>query len=213
MSSAIGADGTNATPNVGRFSIVLKPRDKRDASASEIITRLQPKLDELEGIRVYMQPVQDLTVDSRAARAQYQFTLEDPDGGELAQWAPQYVEALRKLKKQLREVASDQQDGGLELHLKVDRDTASRLGISAQTLDDTLYDAFGQRIVSTTFTQLNQYRIILEVKQSDRKDPKSARRASTSARRPATRFHCRRSRSSSRRPRRSRSITTVSSRR
>ncbi|HEY1556610.1 MAG TPA: efflux RND transporter permease subunit [Kofleriaceae bacterium] len=172
VSSAIGADGTNATPNVGRFSITLKSRDARDASATEIIARLQDKLRSVEGIRVYLQPVQDLTVDARPARAQYQYTLEDPDGGELAEWAPQFVEALNRLPE-LRQVASDQQDNGLELHLVVDRDTASRLGITAQTLDDTLYDAFGQRIVSTTFTQLNQYRVILEVKAGDRADPKS----------------------------------------
>ncbi|HTR56036.1 MAG TPA: efflux RND transporter permease subunit [Kofleriaceae bacterium] len=172
VSSAIGADGTNATPNVGRFSITLKSREDRDAGATEIIARLQDKLKAVAGIRVYLQPVQDLTVDARAARAQYQFTLEDPAPDELAQWAPRYVEAMHDLPE-LREVASDQQDGGLELHLVVDRDTASRLGITAQILDDTLYDAFGQRIVSTTFTQLNQYRIILEVKANDRRDPKS----------------------------------------
>jgi multidrug efflux pump len=172
VSSAVGADGQNPTPNVGRMSIALVSRDHRSLNASEIIARLQVRLAAVGGIRVYMQPVQDLTVDARAGRAPYQYTLEDPDPAELATWAPRYLEAMQKLPE-LRDIASDQQQGGLELHLVVDRDTASRLGITAQTLDDTLYDAFGQRIVSTTFTQLNQYRIILEVRAEDRRDPSS----------------------------------------
>ncbi|HUJ60588.1 MAG TPA: efflux RND transporter permease subunit [Kofleriaceae bacterium] len=170
VSSFIGADGTNPTTNSGRFSIALKPHDQRKSSVTEIIDRLQPKLAKVTGIQVYLQPVQDLTVDARISRTQYQYTVEDPDPEELAKWAPQLLAAMRALP-QLRDVTSDQQTSGLELHLVVDRDTASRLGISAQVLDDTLYDAFGQRIVSTTFTQLNQYRIILEVDAAARQDP------------------------------------------
>jgi len=166
ISSSIGADGTNATQNSGRFSITLLPRDDRDATADEVIDRLQGKLKDVGGIQVYLQSVQDLTVDSRISQTQYQYTVEDPDPVELGKWAPQLLETLRGLHE-LRDVASDQQDTGREVHLIVDRDAASRLGISLQVLDDTLYDAFGQRIVSTTFTQLNQYRIILEVTADD----------------------------------------------
>src|SRR5262249_1887001 len=167
VSSFIGADGTNPATNSGRFSISLRPHDDRSASVTEIIDRLQPKLAAVEGISVYLQPVQDLTVDARISRTQYQYTIEDPDPAELGVWAPRMLAAMRALPE-LRDVASDQQAEGLELHLVVDRDTASRLGITALALDDTLYDAFGQRIVSTTFTQLNQYRIILEVRPEDR---------------------------------------------
>jgi multidrug efflux pump len=172
VSSFIGADGTNPTTNSGRFSIALKPRADRKADVTEIINRLQQRLATVPGITVYLQPVQDLTVDARISRTQYQYTIEDPDPKELASWGPKLVGELRKLP-QLRNVTSDQQNSGLQLHLDVDRDTASRLGISAQTIDDTLYDAFGQRIVSTTFTQLNQYRIILEVDPKDRDSPEA----------------------------------------
>nr|HEX4315189.1 multidrug efflux RND transporter permease subunit [Kofleriaceae bacterium] len=167
VSSFIGADGTNPTTNDGRFNIQLIPREDRDSDATEIIARLQDQLVQVEGMTVYLQPVQDLTVDARIARTQYQYTVEDPDPDELSKWAPRLLDKMRGLP-QLQDVASDQQTSGLELHLVVDRDTASRLGITAQTLDDTLYDAFGQRIVSTTFTQLNQYRVILEVRPQDR---------------------------------------------
>ncbi len=170
VSSSIGADGVNPATNSGRFSIALKPHDDRKSSITEIIDRLQGELAHVQGITVYLQPVQDLTVDARISRTQYQYTIEDPDPNELALWGPKLVDALKNLP-QLQDVTSDQQNAGLELHLVVDRDTASRLGISAQALDDTLYDAFGQRIVSTTFTQLNQYRIILEVDPKDRQDP------------------------------------------
>jgi len=169
VSSFIGADGTNPTQNSGRLSIALVPRDDRDADVTEIIARLQAKLAGVEGITVYLQPVQDLTVDARIARTQYQYTIEDPDPAELAAFAPHLLDAMSRLPE-LRDVASDQQTAGLELHLAVDRDSASRLGITAQALDDTLYDAFGQRIVSTTFTQLNQYRIILELRPEDREN-------------------------------------------
>jgi multidrug efflux pump len=169
VSSFIGADGTNPTQNSGRLSIALVPRDERDADVTEIIARLQAKLAGARGITVYLQPVQDLTVDARIARTQYQYTIEDPDPAELAGFAPHLLDAMKHLPE-LRDVASDQQTAGLELHLAVDRDSASRLGITAQALDDTLYDAFGQRIVSTTFTQLNQYRIILELRPEDREN-------------------------------------------
>jgi hydrophobe/amphiphile efflux-1 (HAE1) family protein len=170
VSSSIGPDGTNPTTNSGRFSIALKPHDDRSATVTEIIDRLQPKLAQVGGIQVFLTPVQDLTVDARISRTQYQYTLEDPDPAELAAWAPRLTEELRKLPE-LRDVTSDAGNKGLELHLVVDRDSASRLGISTQALDDTLYDAFGQRIVSTVFTQLNQYRIILEVDPKYREDP------------------------------------------
>jgi multidrug efflux pump len=172
ISAFIGADGTNPTQNSGRLSITLRPRADRGADAGEIIARLQDRLAEVQGLTVYLQPVQDLTVDARIARTQYQYTIEDPDPDELAAWAPRMVDAMRQLPE-LRDVASDQQTAGLELHLAVDRDSASRLGITAQALDDTLYDAFGQRIVSTTFTQLNQYRIILELRTADRENADS----------------------------------------
>ncbi|MCW5801502.1 MAG: multidrug efflux RND transporter permease subunit [Deltaproteobacteria bacterium] len=166
VSSSIGADGTNPAANVGRFAITLRPMEER-SHIDEVMARLKARASAVSGIALYVQPVQDLTVDARMSRTQYQYTIEDPDPDELAAWAPRLLEAMRALP-QLRDVASDQQSKGLELHLDVDRDSASRLGITALVLDDTLYDAFGQRIVSTTFTQLNQYRIILEVRPEDR---------------------------------------------
>jgi multidrug efflux pump len=172
ISSFIGADGTNPTQNSGRLSIALVPRDDRDADVTEVIERLAARLSHVQGMTVYLQPVQDLTVDARIARTQYQYTVEDPDPAELAAWAPRLVDAMKQLPE-LRDVASDQQTAGLELHVAVDRDSASRLGVTAQALDDTLYDAFGQRIVSTTFTQLNQYRIILELRPEDRENVSS----------------------------------------
>ena len=163
LSTFIGVDGTNTTMNSGRVLINLKPLSQRDASASEIIRRLQPELAKIEGISLYMQPVQDLTVESRVSRTQYQYSLEDPNADELGIWAPRLVDALRELPE-LRDVSSDQQSQGLQASLVIDRSTASRLGITPQLIDDTLYDAYGQRLVSTMFTQLNQYRVILEVK-------------------------------------------------
>jgi len=172
VASFIGVDGTNTTPNSGRLTITLKPRDERKASAQEIIARLQPKLEQVEGITLYMQLVQDLQVETRVSRTQYQYTLEDANLAELQQWAPQLLKKLQGLP-QLRDVASDQQIAGLQASLTIDRDTASRLGIQAQAIDDTLYDAFGQRQVSTIFTQLNQYRVILEVRPEFQKDPEA----------------------------------------
>jgi len=162
LSSFIGVDGTNPTVNSGRIQINLKPLGDRDASASEVIRRLQPRLANIQGITLYMQPVQDLTVEDRVSRTQYQYSLEDADAAELAVWVPKLLAKLQALPE-LRDVATDQQNAGLEAHLDLDRTTASRLGITPQQLDDALYDAFGQRQVSTIFTQLNQYRVVLEV--------------------------------------------------
>jgi len=172
LSSFIGVDGINATPNSGRIQINLKSRDQRTASASEIIRRLTPELAHVSGITLYMQPVQDLTVEDRVSRTQYQYSVEDTDPNELAMWAPKLLQQLRQLP-QLRDVASDQQSGGLQAQLVIDRDTAGRLGILPQTIDDTLYDAFGQRQVSTMFTQLNQYHVVLEVQPQFRQSPDS----------------------------------------
>ncbi len=170
VASFIGADGSNATTNTGRLSISLTPRAVRKASADAIMRRLAPKLSEVTGVSVYLQSVQDLQIDSRTSRTQYQYTVEDADARELAEWTPRLVEKLRTVPE-LRGVASDAQNGGQQMSVTIDRDTASRLGISPQMIDDTLYDAFGQRQVSTIFTQLNLYRVILEVKPELAKDP------------------------------------------
>ena len=160
--SFIGADGTNPTTNSGRLSITLRPRAERHASAAQIIERLWPRLAELPGLDVHLQAVQDLQIDTRVSQTQYQYTLEDSDPVELSTWASAMQRELRGMPE-LVDVASDQQKGGLALALTIDRDTAARLGVAPQAIDDTLYDAFGQRQVSTIFTQLNQYRVILEV--------------------------------------------------
>jgi multidrug efflux pump len=163
LSSFIGVDGTNITPNSGRIQINLKPLEERGVNVQEVIRRLQSKLGEVTGITLYMQPVQDLTVEDRISRTQFQFTLEDPDAVELHQWAGQMLDRFKQLPE-LADAASDEQSLGLRTSLVFDRDTAARLGVTAQQLDNTLYDAFGQRLVSTMFTQLNQYHVILEVK-------------------------------------------------
>jgi multidrug efflux pump len=162
LSSFIGVDGTNTTPNEGRIQINLKPRDQRSDDASAVIRRLQPELEKVDGITLYMQPVQDLTVEDRVSRTQFQYSIEDADAQELAQWTPKLVAKLRTLPE-LRDVATDQLNNGLKTNITIDRDTASRLGIFPQAIDNTLYDAFGQRQVSTIFTQLNQYHVVLEV--------------------------------------------------
>ena len=168
--SFIGADGANPTTNTGRLSVSLRPLGQRKRSAAEVIARLQRELDGVEGLSTWLQPAQDLQVDVRAARTQFQYTLEDADGDELAQWAPRLVAALRE-DPLLRGVTSDLQGEGLALAVDIDRDTASRLGVSAQAIDDTLYDAFGQRQASLIFTQLNQYRVILELAPEYHRDP------------------------------------------
>jgi multidrug efflux pump len=161
LSSFIGADGTNTTLNSGRISINLKPLDQRDLDASDVIRRLQSNLNSVEGITLYMQPVQNLTVDDRVSRTQFQYTLEDPDPDELQVWTNKLVDQMKKLPE-LADVATDQQTGGLAVSLIIDRVTASRLGIAPTTIDNTLYDAYGQRQISTMYTQLNQYHVILE---------------------------------------------------
>jgi len=155
-------DGTNQTPNSGRIQINLKPRDQRSDDASAMIRRLQPELEKVNGITLYMQPVQDLTVEDRVSRTQFQYSIEDADAQELSQWTPKLVDKLRTIPE-LRDVATDQLNNGLRTNITIDRDTASRLGILPQAIDNTLYDAFGQRQVSTIFTQLNQYHVVLEV--------------------------------------------------
>jgi multidrug efflux pump len=160
LSSFIGADGINTTLNSGRISINLKPINER-IGASDVIRRLQRRLKKVEGIQLYMQPVQDITVDDRVSRTQYQYTLEDPDTDELNDWTNKFVTQLNKLSD-LEDVATDQQTGAEAVQLEIDRVTASRLGIAPTTIDNTLYDAYGQREISTLYTQLNQYHVILE---------------------------------------------------
>jgi multidrug efflux pump len=172
LSSFIGVDGTNTTVNSGRIQINLKPLADREIDASEVIRRLQPELEKIQGITLFMQPVQDLTVEDRVSRTQFQYSLEDSNAEELNTWAPQLAQKLQTLP-QLRDVASDQQNAGLQASLVIDRNTASRLGITSQAIDDTLYDAFGQRQVSTIFTQLNQYHVVLEVTPNLQLDPGS----------------------------------------
>jgi multidrug efflux pump len=170
VSSFVGADGTNTTMNSGRISINLKPLNQRDLSAADVIRRLEPKLDRVEGIHLFMQPVQNITVDDRVSRTQYQYTLEDPDQAELNLWTARFVQKLKEMPE-LEDVATDQQLGGLAVSLVIDRVTASRLGISPTTIDNTLYDAFGQRQINTMYTQLNQYHVILEAQPQFQGDP------------------------------------------
>ena len=155
--------GLSATVNTGTVFVGLKDKSKRHdkATVDQIIARLRPKLSKIEGITLYLQAIQDIRVGGRLARTQYQYTLQDADLDELIEWSPKMVDAMRALPE-LRDVASDQQASGLELALHIDRDTAARLGVTPQTIDDTLYDAFGQRQVATTYTQINQYRVVLE---------------------------------------------------
>jgi multidrug efflux pump len=170
LSSFIGVDGTNVTPNEGRIQINLKPLDQRKEDASAIIRRLQPQIAKVEGILLYMQPVQDLTVEDRVSRTQFQYTLEDPNPDELNSYAPKMVARFKELP-QLVDVATDQQVQGLRAKLVFDRDTAARFGITPAAIDQTLYDAYGQREVSTIFTQLNQYHVVLEVQPSFQRNP------------------------------------------
>ena len=163
LSSFIGIDGTNTTLNSGRIQVNLKPLEQRRTSASDVIRRLKPELAKVDGIQLYLQPVQDLTVEDRVSRTQYQYTLESADGQVLAEYVPKFVNRLQDVP-QIHDVASDLQESGLQANLVLDRATASRLGITPQVLDDALYDAFGQRQISTMFTQLNQYHVVLEAK-------------------------------------------------
>jgi len=170
LSSFIGIDGVNATVNSGRMLIKLKPLDERGVAIGAVVRRLQERLTAVEGVTLSLQPVQDLSVESRVSRTQYQCTLESPDAGELAEWAPQFVARLQGLPE-LADVSSDQQEGGLQARLVIDRDSAARLGITPQMIDDALYDAYGQRQISILFTQLNQYRVVLEVEPAFRSSP------------------------------------------
>ena len=170
LSSFIGADGTNPTLNSGRILINLKPLDERKIDASDVIRRVQPQLNGIAGITLFMQPVQDLTVEDRVSRTQFQYTLEDPSLEELNRYAPQFLAKLRQLPE-LSDAASDQQDQGLQAKLIYDRETASRLGITPTVIDQTLYDAYGQRQVSTMFTELNQYHVVLELLPEFQKNP------------------------------------------
>ncbi len=170
LSAFIGVDGTNVTLNSGRILITLKPLDERRVGARDVIERLRPRLAQVPGITLYLQAVQDLTVEDRVSRTQYQYSMETPSLAELNTWAPRLVERLRG-RPELRDVASDQQDQGLETSVRIDRNTAARLGITPQMIDDALSHAFGQRQFSTIFTPLNQYRVVLEVKPEFRQDP------------------------------------------
>ncbi len=161
LSSFVGIDGTNTTLNSGRMLINLKPLAERRVSIETVMNRLRPELARVPGIRLYLQPVQDLTVADRVSRTEYQYSLEDPNPGELKVWTGRLVDKLATMP-QLANVATDQQNGGLEARLAIDRATASRLGVTPQMIDDTLYDAFGQRQISTIFTQLNQYHVVLQ---------------------------------------------------
>ncbi len=172
LSSFIGVDGINTTPNAGRFLINLKSQAERKVSATEIIARLKPKLAVLTDVTLYLQPVQDLTMENRVSRTQYQFTLETPDIDELNRWTHQLVDALGA-QPELSDVASDVQDQGRQVYVNIDRSTASRFGVSTAAVDNTLYNAYGQRLVSTIFTQSNQYRVVLEVDPSEQRSPEA----------------------------------------
>ena len=172
LSSFIGVDGTNSTLNSGRIQINLKPLDERKLSASDIIRRIKPELERVDGIKLYMQPVQDLTVEDRVSRTQYQYSMEDPDSKVLGTWVPRFVAEISKIPI-LRDVASDLQNNGLQTRLVIDRSSAARLGITPRMLDDALYDAFGQRQISTIFTELNQTRVVLETMEGFREGPRA----------------------------------------
>ena len=172
LSSYIGVDGDNVTLNSGRLLINLKPHAERDVTASQVIDRLRPELAKLPGIELYMQPVQDLSIEDRVSRTQFQFSLESPDGELLQEWTPRLVGALRE-RPELTDVASDLQSDGLQIYLDIDRDAAARLGIGISAITDALYDAFGQRQISTIFTQASQYRVVLEAEAGNRIGPQA----------------------------------------
>ncbi|WP_454255367.1 MdtB/MuxB family multidrug efflux RND transporter permease subunit [Pseudomonas sp. Marseille-Q8238] len=172
LSSYIGVDGDNPTLNSGRLLINLKPHRERDVTASEVIERLRPELAAVPGIQLYLQPVQDLTIEDRVSRTQFQFSLESPDIALLEEWTPKLTEAL-SAQPALRDVANDLQNQGLQVYLRIDRDAAARLGVSISAIDDALYDAFGQRQISTIFTQASQYRVVLETQDGGRIGPQA----------------------------------------
>ncbi|MDH0143665.1 MdtB/MuxB family multidrug efflux RND transporter permease subunit [Aquipseudomonas alcaligenes] len=175
LSSYIGVDGDNPTLNSGRLLINLKPHRERGVTASEVIERLRPELAKVPGIALYLQPVQDLTIEDRVSRTQFQFSLESPDGALLEEWTPKLITALNQ-QAELRDVASDLQNRGLQVFLNIDRDAASRLGVSVGSIDDALYDAFGQRQISTIFTQSSQYRVVLESASAGELGPQALQR-------------------------------------
>ena len=161
LSSYIGVDGDNSTLNSGRLLINLKPHGERDLTAAQVIARLQPQVDKLVGVRLFMQPVQDLTIEDRVSRTQYQFSMSSPDAELLSLWSGKLVDALAQ-RPELTDVASDLQDKGLQVYLAIDRDAASRLGVNVGDITNALYDAFGQRQISTIYTQASQYRVVLQ---------------------------------------------------
>jgi multidrug efflux pump len=171
VSTFIGVDGNNVTLNAGRLLIALKPHNVRD-HAPVVSARIKNRVARLEGMRLYLQPVQDLTIEDRVSRTQFQFSLESANADELATWTERVVDKLSRLP-QLADVASDLQDQGLQAFVTIDRDTAGRLGVTPAAIDNALYNAFGQRLISTIFTQANQYRVVLEVKPEYRLGPKS----------------------------------------
>uniref|UniRef100_UPI00286C02CE efflux RND transporter permease subunit n=1 Tax=Pseudomonas sp. TaxID=306 RepID=UPI00286C02CE len=170
LSSYIGVDGDNSTLNSGRLLINLKSHSNRDLSATEVIARLQPELNKLTGIRLFMQPVQDLTIEDRVSRTQYQFSMSSPDSELLSLWSGRLVDALAQ-RPELTDVASDLQDKGLQVYLVIDRDAASRVGVSVSNITDALYDAFGQRQISTIYTQASQYRVVLQSQSGEKIGP------------------------------------------
>src|SRR6202522_2528750 len=170
ISSFIGADGTNITTNSGRMSINLKPLDQRKISASYVIRRLKTRSDKVQGIQLFMEPVQDITVDDRVSRTQYQYTLEDSDANELNLWTSRFMDELKQ-QPELEDLATDQQPGGLAVNLVTARTPPGRLGIAPSPIDNTLYDAFGQRQINTMYAQVNQYHVVLESQPQFQKDP------------------------------------------
>jgi multidrug efflux pump len=172
LSSFVGVDGSNTTLNTGRMLVNLVAKEQRSDSAAGVIRRLNGELAGVPGISAYMQPVQDLTIDDRVSRTQYQFVLESANPADLTKWVPRLTDQLSKLP-QVSDVASDVSDRGLGAYIKIDRDTAARFGITAATIDNALYDAFGQRIISTIFTESNQYRVIMEADPALQRSPDS----------------------------------------
>jgi multidrug efflux pump len=175
LSSFIGVDGPNTTLNTGRMTLNLVPKSQRDAPLADILQRLSQSADGISGMHIYLQPLQDLSLEDRVARTQYRFLLSGPDSNELGIWSQRLLAQLRQ-HPALAEVASDFQDQGLQAYVRIDRDAASRLGVSVMAIDNALYNAFGQRLVSTIFTQSNQYRVVLEVSPQERMGPQALAR-------------------------------------
>ena len=172
LSAYIGVDGDNSTLNSGRLLINLKPHDEREVSAQQVIERLRPALAGVPGIELFLQPVQDLSIEDKVSRTQYQFSLESPDSALLHEWAPRLLAALQA-QPALRDVSNDQQEQGLQVYVEIDRDAAARLGVSVSSITDALYDAFGQRQISTVFTQSSQYRVVLESAEANQAGPQA----------------------------------------